>query len=106
LIPASEWEPAPSGNARTLPTQVALVGALDSVGTDLRRATASPAPAEAGGAPDGAGGRMAGETAGARSERRGWGMRRAGARREQRKCGGDGHYGKCRVERAVSRTAL
>ena len=43
------------------------MGALGSVGTDMRRATAPLAPVEAGGAPDDAGG-----TTGARSERRGW----------------------------------
>jgi hypothetical protein len=40
---------------------------LDRPGTDLRHATAPRALADAGGAPDGAG-----ETTGARSERRGW----------------------------------
>jgi hypothetical protein len=85
LIPASEWEPAPSGNVQAPLAWVALVGALSSVGTELRHATAPPAPVEAGGVPYGVGRRAVGGTAGARSERR-WcsGVRRAGARSEQR----------------------
>jgi hypothetical protein len=51
--------------------RVTLVGALGSVGIDLRRATAPPAPAEAGDTPDGAGGHTVGGTTGARSERLG-----------------------------------
>ena len=38
------------------PARGVLVGALGSVGTDLRRVTAPPAPVEASGGPDGAGG--------------------------------------------------
>jgi hypothetical protein len=60
LILASEWEPLLSDGMRAPPARVTLVGALGSVGTDLRRATAPPAPAEAGGTPDGAGGHMVG----------------------------------------------
>jgi hypothetical protein len=67
--------------ARALPAWVALVDALGSVGTDLSRAMAPPAPAEAGGAPDGVGGHAAGGTMGARSERLRWGARQAGASR-------------------------
>ena len=63
-----EWELALSGSARAPPTRVALVGAFGSVGTNLRCATAPPAPAEAGGALDGAGGRVVGGTTGAMSE--------------------------------------
>ena len=68
MIPTLEWELALSGSARAPPTRVTLVGAFGLVGTNLRCATAPLAPAEAGGALDGAGGRVVGGTAGARRE--------------------------------------
>jgi hypothetical protein len=43
LILASEWEPAPSGSVRAPPAWFVLVGALGSMGTDLKRATTPPA---------------------------------------------------------------
>ena len=71
MILATEWEPAPSGSVRAQPARAALVGALGSVETDLRRATTPPTPTEAGGVPDYPSRHMAGGTVGARSERRG-----------------------------------
>jgi hypothetical protein len=55
------------------PAWATLVGALGSMGIDLRREMAPPALAEAGDTPDSSGGRTMGGTAGARSVRLGWG---------------------------------
>ena len=63
VVLASKWEPAPSGSSRAPPAWAMLVGALGSVGTDLRRTMAPLTPAEAGGVPDDAGGRTTGGTA-------------------------------------------
>lgn len=76
---------------RALLSRVALVGALGSVGTNLRRATALPTPVEAGGMLDGAGGHTVGGTAGARSESV-WVGRATGRSEQMRARGGDGHY--------------
>jgi hypothetical protein len=70
LIPALGWEPAVREHHHHGPA--VLMGALGSVRTNLRCATASSALAEVGGTPDGTGGHTTGGTVGARSESRGW----------------------------------